>query len=81
MKTVVGKAGFERRLTNYSARKRMMQKLNDNNMPPIRHIMHLSGHPKFAECYQLQHFDKRAAKKHVVDFERQFSSTKHGAYC
>ena len=45
MKTMAGKAGFEGRLTNHSARKRMkqMQKLNDNNVPPT-HIMQLSGH-------------------------------------
>ena len=43
MKTMAGKAGFERRLINHSARKRMMQKLNDNNVPPT-HIMQLSGH-------------------------------------
>ena len=30
MKTMAVKAGFERRLTNHSARTRMMQKLNDN---------------------------------------------------
>ena len=43
MQTMAGKAGFERRLTNHSARKRMMQKLNDNNVP-LTHIMQLSGH-------------------------------------
>ena len=43
MKTMAGKAGFERRLTNHSARKRRMQKLNDNNVPPT-HIMQLPGH-------------------------------------
>ena len=43
MKTIAGKAGFERRLTNHSVRKQMMQKLNDNNVPPT-HIMQLSGH-------------------------------------
>ena len=80
MKTMAGKAGFERRLTNHSARKRMMQKLNDNNAPPVTHFMQLSGYPKFSECYQLQHFVKRAAEKYVVDFERQFSPTKHGAH-
>ena len=31
------------RLTNHSARKTMIQKLNDNNIPPT-HIMQLSGH-------------------------------------
>ena len=43
MKTMAGKAGFERRLTNHSVRKRMMQKLNDNHVSPT-HIMQLSGH-------------------------------------
>ena len=57
-----------------------MQKLNDNNVPPITHDMQLSGQLKFVECYQLQHFVKRAEEKYVVDFERQFRPTKHGAY-
>ena len=49
MKTMAGKTGFERWLTNHSARKRMMQKLNDNNVPPT-HIMQLAlRSPKFAE--------------------------------
>ena len=45
MKTMADKAGFDekRRLTNHSARKTMIQKLNDNNIPPT-HIMQLSGH-------------------------------------
>ena len=45
MKTTADEAGFDekRRLTNHSARKTMVQKLNDNNIPPI-HIMQLSGH-------------------------------------
>ena len=43
MKIMAEKAGFERRLTNHRARKRMMLKLNDNNVPP-KHIMHLSSH-------------------------------------
>ena len=38
------KAGLEKRqLTNYSARKTMMQKLNDHNILTT-HIMQLSGH-------------------------------------
>lgn len=49
MKTMADKAGFDhdekRRLTNHSARKIMIQKLNDNNIPPT-HIMQLSGHRK-----------------------------------
>ena len=45
MKTMAEKAGLDekRRLTNHSARKTMMQKLNDHNIPPT-HIMQLSGH-------------------------------------
>ena len=45
MKTMADKAGFgeKRRLTNHSARKTMIQKLNDNNIPPT-HIVQLSGH-------------------------------------
>ena len=36
MKTMADKAGFDekRRLTNHSARKTMVQKLNDSNIPP-----------------------------------------------
>ena len=45
MKTMSEKAGLDanRRLTNHSARKAMVQKLNDNNIPAT-HIMQLSGH-------------------------------------
>ena len=45
MKTMADKACFDemRRLTNHSVRKTMIQKLNDNNIPPT-HIMQLSGH-------------------------------------
>ena len=45
MKTMADKAGFDekRRFTNHSARKTMIQKLNDNNIP-LTHIMQLSGH-------------------------------------
>ena len=48
MKTMAGKAGFEQRLTNNETRKQMMQKLNDNNVPPT-HIMQLSGHRQYAD--------------------------------
>ncbi len=44
MKNMATKAGLDcQRLTNHSARKRMVQKLNDNEVPPT-HIMQLSGH-------------------------------------
>ena len=44
MKTMANKAGLDekRRLTNHSAKKTMIQKLNDNKVPPT-HITQLSG--------------------------------------
>jgi len=44
MKTMAEKAGLnEENLANHSARKRMIQKLNDHKVPPT-HIMQISGH-------------------------------------
>ena len=44
MKNMATKAGLDcQRLTNHIARKRMIQKLNDNDVPPTN-IMQLSGH-------------------------------------
>ena len=44
MKTMAEKAGLNaENLTNHSARKRMIQKLNDHAVPPT-HIMQISGH-------------------------------------
>ena len=43
MKTMASKANNNERLTNHSARKHMIQKLNDSEIPPT-HIMQLSGH-------------------------------------
>ena len=44
MKTMAEKAGLNaENLTNHSARKRMIQKLNDHEVPPT-HIMQISGH-------------------------------------
>ena len=34
-----------KRLTNYSARKQLVQKLNDNELPPTQ-IMQITGHRK-----------------------------------
>ena len=44
MKTMANKAGLDekRRFTNHSARKTMIQKLNDSNVPPT-YIRQLSG--------------------------------------
>lgn len=44
MKTMAEKAGLNaENLTNHSARKRMIQKLNDQDVPST-HIMQISGH-------------------------------------
>ena len=44
MKTMAEKAGLDaKNLTNHSGRKRMIQKLNDEGVPPT-HIMRISGH-------------------------------------
>ena len=44
MKTMASKANINNeRLTNHSARKHMIQKLNDSEIPPT-YIMQLSGH-------------------------------------
>ena len=44
MKTMAEKAGLDaKHLTNHSGRKRMIQKLNDEDVPPT-HIMQISGH-------------------------------------
>ncbi|CAH3190070.1 unnamed protein product, partial [Porites lobata] len=44
MKTMAEKSGLDNsHLTNHSARKRMIQTLNDKDIPPS-HIMQLSGH-------------------------------------
>ena len=47
MKTMADKPGFDekRRLTNHSTRETMIQKLNENNIPPT-HIIQLSGDRK-----------------------------------
>lgn len=44
MKTMAEKAGLDaKHLTNQSGRKRMIQKLNDQGVPPM-HIMQISGY-------------------------------------
>ena len=44
MKTMAEKAGLNaENLTNHSARKRMIQELNDDEVPPT-HMMQISGH-------------------------------------
>jgi len=60
MKTMAEKAGFNtENLTNHSARKRMIQKLNDHQVPPT-HIMQTSGHETFRASTITAHFRKNS---------------------
>ena len=71
MKTMADKAGFDekRRLTNHSARKIMIQKLNDNNIP-LTHIMQLSGHRNVQSVNNYSTVSNEQQKlKHVFDSE------------
>ena len=65
MKTKAGQAGFERRLTNHSVRKRMMQKLNDNNVPQT-HIMQLSGHRNLYSVDNYSTLSKEQQKNMLI---------------
>ena len=67
MKTKAGKAGFERRLTNDSARKQMMQKLDDNNVPPT-HIMQLTGHRNLQSVNNYSTLSKEQQKNMSLIF-------------
>lgn len=66
MKTTAEKAGLDaKNLTNHSGRKRMIQKLNDEGVPPT-HIMQISGHKNVqhsCKSEQLQHSVGAATKK------------------
>ncbi|KXJ06675.1 Uncharacterized protein KIAA1958 [Exaiptasia diaphana] len=63
MRTMSEKAGLDadRRLTNHSARKTMVQKLNDNNIPPT-HIMQLSGHRNVQSINNYSNITKEQQK-------------------
>jgi hypothetical protein len=53
MKNMATKAGLDcQRLNNHSARKRMVQKLNDNDVPPTHHVA--IGSQKHSKHEQLQ---------------------------
>ena len=59
MKTTAEKGGLSsKRLTNHSARKRMIQKLNDIDIPPS-HIMHLSGHRNIQSIKNYSHISQQ----------------------
>ena len=58
MKTKAEKGGLSsKRLTNHSARKRMIQKLNDSDIPPS-HIMQLSGHINVQSINKYSHISQ-----------------------
>ena len=64
MKTMAEKAGLNaENLTNHSARKRMIQKLNDHEVPPT-HIMQISGHKN---VHSLNNYSSLSAEKQQRD--------------
>ena len=62
MKTMAEKGGLSsKRLTNHSARKRMIQKLNDSDIPPS-HIMQLSGNRNVQSINNYSHISQQQQK-------------------
>ena len=62
MKNMATKAGLDcQRLTNHSARKRMIQKLNNSDVPPT-HIMQLSGDKNIQSINNYSHVSEQQQK-------------------
>ena len=62
MKTMAEKSGLDNsHLTNHSARKRMIQTLNDKDIPPS-HIMQLSGHKNVQSINNYSHVSQEQQK-------------------
>ena len=62
MKTMAEKAGLDaKNLTNHSGRKRMIQKLNDEGVPPT-HIMQISGHKNVQSLNNYSTLSERQQK-------------------
>ena len=62
MKTMAQKAGLEsQRLKNHSARKGLVQKLNDSDVPPT-HIMQVSGHKNVQSINNYSHVSVQQQK-------------------
>ena len=60
--TMAEKGGLSsNRLTNHSARKRMIQKLNDSDIPPS-HIKQLSGHRNVQSINNYSHISQQQQK-------------------
>ena len=69
MKTMAEKAGLgNSHLTNHSARKRMIYRLNDNDIPPS-HIMQLSGHKNVQSINNYSHVSQQQQKIEWLDFQ------------
>ena len=63
MKTMAEKAGLDaKNLTNHSGRKKMIQKLNDEGVPPT-HIMQISGHKNVQGLNNHSTLSERQQKK------------------
>ena len=62
IKTMAEKAGLDNsHLTNHSAQKRMIQTLNDKDIPPS-HIMQLSGHKNVQSINNYSHVSQEQQK-------------------
>ena len=62
MKNMATRAGLDcQRLTNHSVRKRMIQKLNDSDVPPT-HFMQLSGHKNIQSINNYSHVSEQQQK-------------------
>ena len=62
MKTMAGKSGLDNsHLTNHSSRKRMIQTLNDKDIPPS-HILQLSGHKNAQSINNYIHVSQEQQK-------------------
>ena len=62
MKTMAEKAGLDaKNLSNHSGRKRMIQKLNDEGVPPT-HIMQISGHKNVQSLNNYSTLSERQQK-------------------
>ena len=80
MKNMATKAGLDcQRLTNHSARKRMVQKLNDSDVPPT-HIMQLSGHKNIQSMNNYSHVSEQQQKTMSRILSGSASSTKPAVF-
>ena len=70
MKTMAQKAGLNaENLTNHSGRKRMIQKLNDQEVPPT-HIMQISGHKNVQSLNNYSSLFRETTAKHLQHLEQ-----------